>query len=70
LTCYQQAAALVSSIKLYIATNECAAYGIKEKESVGERFETINLIDWDNVDANDFAIAEKVSITGNNKENP
>ena len=45
-----------------------ATYGIKEKENASERFETINFIDCNNVDANDFAIAEKISITGKNKK--
>lgn len=69
----QKAAALGSGIKLYDANKEVYSllrYGVKEKEGAGERFETIKLIDWDNVEANDFAIAEEVSIAGENKKRP
>lgn len=69
----QKAAALGSGIKLYDANKEVYSllrYGVKEKEGAGERFETVKLIDWDNVEANDFAIAEEVSIAGENKKRP
>ncbi|WP_230657529.1 type I restriction endonuclease subunit R [Psychrobacter sp. I-STPA10] len=69
----QKAAALGSGIKLYDANKEVYGllrYGIKEKEGAGEHYETINLIDWDNPEANDFAIAEEVSIAGEHKKRP
>ena len=37
-------------------------YGIKVKAEAGENFETVHLIDWQNFENNDFAIAEEVSI--------
>ena len=42
--------------------------GIKEKEGTGDHKETVWLIDWDNIEANDFAIAEEVSIAGENQK--
>ncbi|OBW92265.1 type I restriction endonuclease subunit R [Gallibacterium anatis] len=39
-------------------------YGVKVKTSVGENTQTVWLIDWDNPENNDFAIAEEVSIQG------
>ncbi len=45
-------------------------YGIKDKEDVGENNQTIWLIDWENPQDNDFAIAEEVSIKGDNNKRP
>jgi type I restriction enzyme, R subunit len=45
-------------------------YGIKVKENVGENYQTVWLIDWENKENNDFAIAEEVSIKGENNKRP
>ncbi len=45
-------------------------YGVKVKESVGENTQTVWLIDWENRENNDFAIAEEVSIKGDNNKRP
>jgi type I restriction enzyme, R subunit len=45
-------------------------YGIKVKENVGENNQTVWLIDWKNKENNDFAIAEEVTIQGNNNKRP
>jgi len=45
-------------------------YGVKVKEGAGEQTRTVWLIDWQNPDANDFAIAEEVSVLGENKKRP
>ncbi|CBJ79170.1 Type I site-specific deoxyribonuclease HsdR [Xenorhabdus bovienii str. Jollieti] len=66
-------AALGDGNKLYHANKNVynlLRYGIKEKEDVGEQHQTIWLIDWHNPEANDFAIAEEVSIKGENKKRP
>ena len=39
-------------------------YGIKLKPEVGENTVTVWLIDWQHVDANDFAFAEEVTVKG------
>lgn len=67
------AAALGEGKKLYYANKEVyrlLRYGVKDKEGAGHQNETVWLIDWNNPLANDFAIAEEVSIKGENKKRP
>lgn len=45
-------------------------YGVKVKEEVGENTQTVWLIDWKYPDKNHFAIAEEVTIRGENKKRP
>jgi type I restriction enzyme, R subunit len=45
-------------------------YGVKVKPGVGEATETVWLIDWANPGANDFAVAEEVTIAGNHVKRP
>jgi type I restriction enzyme R subunit len=45
-------------------------YGVKVKPGMGEHTETIWLIDWENPEANHFAIAEEVTIAGINTKRP
>jgi len=57
--------------KLYYANKEVyrlLRYGIKDKEGTGQQKQTIWLIDWANPENNDFAIAEEVSVKGENKK--
>lgn len=67
------AAALGEGKKLYYANKEVyrlLRYGVKDKEGVGHLNETVWLIDWKNPQTNEFAIAEEVSIKGENKKRP
>jgi len=67
------AAALGEGKKLYYANKavyQLLRYGVKDKEGAGELNQTVWLIDWQNPEANDFAIAEEVSIKGENKKRP
>ena len=67
------AAALGEGKKLYYANKDVyqlLRYGVKDKEGAGEHNQTVWLIDWQNPEANDFAIAEEVSIKGENKKRP
>lgn len=67
------AAALGEGKNLYYANKavyELLRYGVKDKEGSGEQNQTVWLIDWHNIEANDFAIAEEVSIKGENKKRP
>ena len=67
------AAALGEGKKLYYANKDVyrlLRYGVKDKEGTGHQNETVWLIDWNNPEANDFAIAEEVSIKGENKKRP
>ena len=45
-------------------------YGVRVKTGVGEKTETIWLIDWDNPEANDFGIAEEVTVYGQHTKRP
>lgn len=67
------AAALGDGKKLYYANKDVYGllrYGVKEKAGTGEQNQTIWLIDWRTPKNNDFAIAEEVSIKGENKKRP
>ena len=52
------------------ATYELLKYGVKVSAGAGEHKTTVNLIDWSNPLNNDFAIAEEVSVKGENKKRP
>lgn len=67
------ASALGEGRKLYYANKDVyqlLRYGVKDKEGAGEQNQTIWLIDWENPEDNDFAIAEEVSVQGENKKRP
>ncbi len=68
-----KAAALGEGKHLYDANKavyRLLRYGVKVKEGAGEPFQTVWLIDWAKPEANDFAIAEEVSVTGENTKRP
>ncbi|MEN4981940.1 HsdR family type I site-specific deoxyribonuclease [Acinetobacter modestus] len=67
------ASALGQGRKLYYANKDVyqlLRYGVKDKEGQGEQNQTVWLIDWENPELNDFAIAEEVSIQGEHKKRP
>jgi len=45
-------------------------YGSSVKASASENAETVKFINWDNPEANDFAIAEEVTLKGNHTRRP
>ncbi len=45
-------------------------YGVKVKEGAGHQNQTIWLIDWYHPENNDFALAEEVTVQGENKKRP
>ncbi|MEX2345574.1 MAG: HsdR family type I site-specific deoxyribonuclease [Balneolaceae bacterium] len=45
-------------------------YGVSVRPAVGEHSETVHFIDWQNVANNHFAIAEEVTIKGQNAKRP
>ncbi|MEM8603116.1 MAG: type I restriction endonuclease subunit R [Cyanobacteria bacterium P01_H01_bin.121] len=68
-----QAAALSDGQNLYDANKavyRLLRYGVKDKEGAGQQNQTIWLIDWEQPENNHFAIAEEVSIQGENKKRP
>lgn len=68
-----QSLALGGGRKLYEANKEfytLLRYGVKDKENPNDKNETVWLIDWKNVENNEFAIAEEVTIKGQNTKRP
>ena len=68
-----KAAALGGSKTLYAANREVYGllrYGVKVRPGVGEQTITVWLIDWENPGNNDFAIAEEVTVVGENTKRP
>ena len=68
-----KAAALGGSKTLYDGNREfygLLRYGVKVKPEIGEQNITVWLIDWASVGNNDFAIAEEVTLAGENTKRP
>ena len=68
-----RASALGEGKHLYDANRavyELLKYGVKVNAGAGENKTTVHLIDWRNPLSNDFAIAEEVSVKGENKKRP
>jgi len=68
-----KAAALGGSKTLYDANREVYGllrYGVKVRPEAGEQNITVWLIDWANPASNDFAIAEEVTVSGENTKRP
>jgi type I restriction enzyme R subunit len=68
-----KAAALGGSKTLYDANREVYGllrYGVKVRPDVGEQNITVWLIDWTNPLKNNFAIAEEVTVAGENSKRP
>ena len=69
----EKAAALGGSRTLYDANREVYGllrYGVRVSPGIGEHTVTVPLIDWKNTSANDFAIAEEVTVVGTNTKRP
>ena len=52
------------------AVYERLRYGVKVQAQAGQNTETVWLIDWTNPQANDFAVAEEVTLKGNAERRP
>lgn len=68
-----KASALGGSRSLYNANREVYGllrYGVKVKPEVGEQHITVWLVDWKAPANNDFAVAEEVTVTGENTKRP
>lgn len=68
-----KASALGGGRRLYDANKAVYSllrYGIKVKEGTGKQTQTVKVIDWKHPDNNDFAIAEEVSVKGENTKRP
>ena len=68
-----ETAADVSGITLYQAnlrTYQLLRYGVPVQIAAGHSHETVHLIDWDNPELNDFALAEEVTLKGGFERRP
>ena len=68
-----KAAAVGGSRTLYDANREVYGllrYGVKVRPEPGQQAVTVWLIDWNDPGANDFGIAEEVTVTGENPKRP
>ncbi|AQT70085.1 Type-1 restriction enzyme R protein [Anaerohalosphaera lusitana] len=45
-------------------------YGVKVRTDIGEQTKTVNLIDWQDIEANHFGVAEEVTIRGTHDKRP
>jgi type I restriction enzyme R subunit len=68
-----EAAADTTGTTLYQAnlrTYQLLRYGVAVQVAVGKPHETVHLIDWEHPSANDFAIAEEVTLKGGYERRP
>jgi len=69
----EKANTVIGERNTYYANKEVYAllrYGIKVKTDIREQFKTVWLIDWDNIENNDFAVAEEVTIIEEHTKRP
>ena len=69
----QREARIGGSTTLYDANfevYESLRYGVQVPPDIGDDYETVWLIDWDNPENNNFGIAEEVAIRGRNNKRP
>jgi len=68
-----KASAMGQGKKLFdanLAIYKLLRYGVKVQEDISSNNETVHFIDWEKPENNDFAIAEEVSIEGENRKRP
>lgn len=68
-----QGAADVTGTTLYQASLRCyqlLRYGVSVQTTVGQPHTTVHLVDWANPAANDFALAEEVTLKGGHERRP
>ncbi len=69
----QKAAAVGVNHDLYEANKDVyqlLRYGVKVKPGMGEQAVTVWLIDWTDMEVNDFAVAEEVTVLGQHTKRP
>jgi len=68
-----EAAADTTGVTLYQAnmrTYQLLRYGVPVQTAAGAPHETVHLVDWNNPQANDFALAEEVTLKGGYERRP
>lgn len=67
------AAADVTGTTLYQSALRCyklLRYGVEVQVAAGAPHDTVHLVDWNNPERNDFALAEEVTLKGGNERRP
>jgi len=62
-----------SNVSLYELNKDAYGllrYGVKVRKGLGKQYKTVELIDWEHLENNDFAIAEEVTVRGNRTKRP
>ena len=70
---FKKTAALNPSDDLYPINRDVynkLRYGVKVKDDASELVQTVSLIDWENPQRNHFAVAEEVTVKGENTKRP
>src|SRR5258706_13954171 len=68
-----ETAADATGITLYQAnlrTYQLLRYGVQVQIAIGQAHDTVHLVDWDDPEENDFAIAEEVTLRGGYERRP
>lgn len=68
-----ETAADTTGVTLYqtnLRTYQLLRYGVQVQVAVGRAHETVHLIDWDNVENNDFVVAQEVTLKGGYERRP
>ncbi|NJL99502.1 MAG: type I restriction endonuclease subunit R [Synechococcaceae cyanobacterium SM2_3_2] len=68
-----ETAADATGLTLYQAnlrTYQLLRYGIPVQISISQAHETVHLVDWEHPEANDFALAEEVTLKGSHERRP
>jgi type I restriction enzyme, R subunit len=68
-----ETAADTTGVTLYQAnmrTYQLLRYGVQVQIAAGKAHETVHIIDWENPDENDFALAEEVTLRGGYERRP
>lgn len=68
-----ETAADATGISLYQAnlrTYQLLRYGVPVQVAAGQPHETVHLVDWEHPEANDFALAEEVTLRGGHERRP
>jgi type I restriction enzyme R subunit len=69
----ETAAEVAGGTTLYQAnlrTYQLLRYGVLVQTAAGQEFETVHLVDWEQPENNDFAIAEEVTLKGGHERRP
>jgi type I restriction enzyme R subunit len=60
----------VSLYQVNLRTYQLLRYGVPVQVAVGHAHETVHLVDWEHPEANDFALAEEVTLRGGYQRRP